>query len=49
LSSMCRVLRIQRSGYYAWKAKPKSDRTVADEALLVTAYFGECDRSFRRS
>jgi putative transposase len=36
LSSMCRVLRIQRSGYYAWKAKPKSDRTVADEALLGT-------------
>ena len=35
LSSMCRVLRIQRSGYYAWKAKPKSKRTVADESLLV--------------
>ncbi len=36
LSSMCRVLRIQRSGYYAWKNRPKSDRTLADEAMLVT-------------
>ena len=36
LSSMCRVLRIQRSGYYAWKAKPKSDCTVADEVILVS-------------
>ena len=32
---MCRVLRIQRSGYYAWKARPKSARTLADETLLV--------------
>jgi putative transposase len=36
LSSMCRVLRIQRSGYYAWKAKPKSDRALADDAMLVS-------------
>lgn len=32
---MCRVLRIQRSGYYAWKATPKSARTLADESLLA--------------
>jgi putative transposase len=35
LSSMCRVLRVQRSGYYAWKARPKSQRTLADESLLL--------------
>lgn len=35
LSSMCRVLRVQRSGYYAWKARPKSVRALADETLLV--------------
>lgn len=35
LSSMCRVLRVQRSGYYAWKARPKSARALADETLLV--------------
>jgi putative transposase len=36
ISSMCRVLNIQRSGYYAWKAKPKSKRTLADETLLTS-------------
>ena len=36
LCSMCRVLRIQRSGYYAWKKKPKSKRTLANEALLAS-------------
>lgn len=35
LHSMCRVLRVQRSGYYAWKKTPKSKRTLADESLLV--------------
>ena len=35
LTSMCRVLRVQRSGYYAWKAAPKSLRAKADEALTV--------------
>ena len=31
LSSMCRVLRVQRSGYCAWKANPKSKRALADD------------------
>lgn len=35
LCSMCRVLRVQRSGYYAWRAAPKSARTLADESLMV--------------
>ncbi len=35
LRSMCRVLRVQRSGYYAWKATPKSTRTLADESLMA--------------
>lgn len=34
LSSMCQVLRIQRSGYYAWKAVPKSARALSDESLM---------------
>ena len=33
---MCRVLRIQRSGYYAWKAQPKSKLVLADESLLAS-------------
>lgn len=44
LSSMCRVLHIQRSGYYAWKAAPKSARTLADEALMA-----EIKKSFEDS
>lgn len=36
LHSMCRVLRVQRSGYYAWKKTPKSKRTLADESLLAS-------------
>ena len=35
LSSMCRVLKVNRSGYYAWRVKPKSARTLCDERLLV--------------
>ena len=35
VSSMCRVLQIQRSGYYAWKTKPKSSRSLADDLLLL--------------
>jgi len=32
---MCRVLRVHRSGYYAWLKKPKSDRAIEDDRLLV--------------
>ena len=31
---MCRVLRVSRSGYYAWEARPKSNRQRRDEELL---------------
>lgn len=36
LISMCRVLKVHRSGYYAWSACPKSARALADESLLET-------------
>ena len=32
---MCLALRVQRSGYYAWGAAPKSARTLADESLMA--------------
>lgn len=32
---MCRVLRASRSGFYAWLEKPKSDRAIEDERLLL--------------
>lgn len=31
---MCRVLRISRSGYYAWIKKPRSRRVIENERLL---------------
>ena len=31
---MCRVLRVHRSGYYAWLNKPFSDRAIEDKRLL---------------
>ncbi len=34
LTSMCRILRVQRSGYYAWAHKPQSARAQADALLL---------------
>ncbi len=41
---MCRVLRVHRSGYYAWRIKPLSDRALEDTALLV-----EIQQSFDES
>jgi putative transposase len=42
--SMCRVLKVHRSGYYAWKLKPLSNRAIEDAALLV-----EIKRSYEDS
>ena len=35
LASMCRALKVHRSGYYAWKMNPLSNRAIEDAALLV--------------
>lgn len=35
LCSMCRVLRVHRSGYYAWLSRPASLRDRQDERLLA--------------
>jgi len=31
---MCRLLRVSRSGFYAWQVRPTSARGLADEVLL---------------
>lgn len=31
---MCRVLKINRSGFYAWLKQPLSNRTIEDNRLL---------------
>lgn len=32
---LCQVMRVSRSGFYAWRRRPKSERTEQDEALTV--------------
>ena len=34
VSTMCRVLEVSRSGYYAWSSRPPSERAVANAALI---------------
>ena len=34
VASMCRVLGVQRSGFYAWQRRPHSDRYREDQRLL---------------
>ena len=34
VQAMCRVFKINRSGYYAWLSKPFSDRAIEDQRLL---------------
>jgi putative transposase len=34
LTTMCRVLRMHRSGFYAWMKTPRSQRSIEDERLL---------------
>ena len=34
LCAMCRVLRVNRAGYYAWLQSPMSERAKEDERLL---------------
>ena len=33
LRLLCRVLRVSRSGYYAWRVREPSDRALEDERL----------------
>ncbi|MHB8659091.1 MAG: IS3 family transposase [Solirubrobacteraceae bacterium] len=34
IATMCRVLEVSRSGYYAWAGRPPSERVVANATLV---------------
>lgn len=36
---MCRVLKVERSGFYAWMKRPKSNRQIEGERLLPNLVF----------
>lgn len=36
VSLLCRVLKVSRSGYYAWRGRPPSSRSVEDRSLTDT-------------
>ena len=42
---MCRVLKVHRSGYYAWKVSPLSQRALEDQKLLaeIRQFYDESD------
>ncbi len=35
LKRLCALVDVSRTGYYAWRSRPASARTVADGELLV--------------
>ena len=43
VTTMCRVLRVQRSGFYAWLKQPVSNRGCEDLRLigLIRSFYAE--------
>jgi len=48
VSTLCRVLKVQRSGYYAWVEREESDRAIGDRQLVVEvrAVFAEFKKRY---
>ena len=50
VAAMCRVLRVSRSGYYAWLLRPLSERAQRDAQLKATirVIYAESDSTYGR-
>ena len=50
VAAMCRVLRVSRSGYYAWLLRPLSERAQRDAQLKATirVIHAESDSTYGR-
>jgi transposase InsO family protein len=48
VSTLCRVLQVRRSGYYAWRSRGESARELEDQKLVVEirAVFAEMKRRY---
>lgn len=48
VTSMCRVLKVHRSGFYAWLRRPSSTREAKNRRLMaaIRHYWEESDRSY---
>lgn len=45
---MCQMLQVSRSGYYAWRKRPRSAREMANQALVteIKAIFQESNKTY---
>ena len=50
VARMCRQLEVSRTGYCQWRARPESERALANAALdaRVAALYAESDQSYGR-
>ena len=48
LSALCRVMKVARSGYYAWRNRTPSKREQADQQLTeqIKTVFEESDQTY---
>ena len=51
VSLLCRLLKVSRSGFYAWRSRPPSHRHSADERLkvLIREAHEQGRRTYQRS
>jgi putative transposase len=48
VNRMCEVLKVSRSGYYAWRTRPASEREMANQEILreIRTVHRESDQTY---